>query len=259
MDTEKPTSELYGGQSGKGAWEELEEIIRKNNIPLRDVLESFAIYTRRINVTRFLAHYELYKLIAEVPGSIVECGVYQGNSFFAFHKFLEIFHPGDRIRHVIGFDDFQGLRLTDEDGPAYPSRSKVEGGWKSDSFKGAFMELMKLHTKDQLIEASQRCFFVDGDILETVPRYVKENPGLRISLLHLDVDVFLPTKVALDNFYDRVVPGGLIVLDEYAMMEWGGESSALEAFFEERGLAHPQIKTFNWTSTPSAFFFKTLE
>ena len=253
---DKPKSELYGGQSGSDLWGLLTALIRENNIPLRDVLESFALYSRRINVTRFLAHYELYKLIQDVPGSIVECGVYQGNSFFSFHKFLEIFHPGDRIRHVIGFDDFKGLRLTPEDGPEYPNRSKVEGGWKSDNFRDVLDGLLEIHTKDQFVAQSKRAFLVDGDILDTVPQYVKDNPGLRISLLHLDVDVYKPTKVALDYLYDRVVSGGLIVLDEYAMMEWGGESKALEDFFHERGITSIKLQTFPWTSTPSAYFFK---
>lgn len=256
MDHSKPQSELYGGQSGSDLWAQLTQVIETEQIPLRDVLESFALYTRRINVTRFLAHYELYKLIEDIPGSIVECGVYQGNSFFSFHKFLEIFHPGDRIRHVIGFDDFKGLRLTSEDGPEYPNRSKIEGGWKSDNFRKVLDVLLKLHTDDQFVPKSKRAFLVDGDILQTVPEYVKQNPGLRISLLHLDVDVYKPTKVALDFLYDRVVPGGLIVLDEYAMMEWGGESKALEDFLRERNITGIDLKTFSWTSTPSAYFFK---
>jgi hypothetical protein len=256
MSNEKPKSELYGGVHGIDSWEKIQRVVEENNIPFRDVLESFAIYTRRINVTRFLAHYELYRMIAHLPGSIVECGVYQGNSFFAFHKFLEIFHPGDRIRHVIGFDDFKGLRLSEEDGPEYPNRSKVEGGWKSLNFKAALDDLMKIQMDDQFVPASKRSFLIEGDILETVPKYVNDNPGVRISLLHLDVDVYEPTKVALDHFYERVVPGGLIVLDEYAMMEWGGESKAVEDFFKERDYPVPELKTFNWTSTPSAYFFK---
>jgi hypothetical protein len=256
MSLAKPQSELYGGQSGSSLWSELISVIDDSNIPVRDVLESFSLYTRRINVTRFLAHYELYKLVQDVPGSIVECGVYQGNSFFSFHKFLEIFHPGDRIRHVIGFDDFKGLRLSQEDGPQYPNRSKVEGGWKSEGFKPTLDKLLHIHTMDQFVPQSQRAFLIEGDILETVPRYVADNPGLRISLLHLDVDVYKPTKVALDYLYDRVVPGGLVVLDEYAMLEWGGESKALEDFLEERKISDINLKTFSWTSTPSAFFRK---
>lgn len=252
----KPKSELYGGHFGSESWDIIEKIIRDNDIPLRDVIESFAIYARRINVTRFLAHYELYRMIKDVPGSIVECGVYQGNSFFAFHKFLEIFHPGDRIRHVIGFDHFRGLNLSIEDGPEYPSRSKINGGWKSGDFKEALFSLLEFHTSDQFVPKSQRCFFIEGDILHTVPEYVRQNPGLRISLLHLDVDVYAPTRTALEHFYDRVVSGGLIVLDEYGMMEWGGESLAFENFFSEKGLKIPKLHKFSWTSTPSAYFLK---
>jgi hypothetical protein len=253
----KVESEKYGGQDKSAAsiWGELEEIIRGNEIPLQDVLESFAIYARRINITRFLAHYELYRMVQDVPGSIVECGVYQGASFFAFAKFLEIFHPGDRIRHVIGFDSFQGLRnFKDEDGPFYPSRSKVMGGWSAAEFKGAFYRLLDIYHRDAFVPAAKRGFIVEGDILETVPRYVKENPGLRISLLHLDVDVFEPTMCALEHLYPRVVSGGLVVLDEYAMLEWGGESAALERYFGAGG--PPKLKKFNWTSTPGGFFVK---
>jgi hypothetical protein len=251
----KPDAEKYGGQAATSVWRDLNDIIAESGIPLQDVLESFAIYARRINITRFLAHYELYKMVQDVPGSIVECGVYQGNSLFAFAKFLEIFHPGDRIRHVIGFDSFQGLRdFRGEDGPFYPNRSKVEGGWSAADFKDAFHKLLDVYHRDSFVPQAKRAFIVEGDILETVPRYVEENPGLRISLLHLDVDIFAPTLCALEHLYPRVVPGGLVVLDEYAMMEWGGESTAFERYFGAGKL--PRIRKFPWTSTPGGFFFK---
>lgn len=253
---EKPTSELYGGQSrgDRDIWAEIMKILHDHNIPITDVLESFAIYSRRINITRFLAHYELYRMVKDVPGSIVECGIYQGNSFFAFMKFLEIFHPGDRIRHVIGFDSFNGLRDFDEkDGPLYPNRSKIDGGWSANEFRSAFFALLDTHQADAFVPKSKRGFVIEGDILETVPKYVADNPGLRISLLHLDVDIYKPTLCALEYMYPRVVTGGLVVLDEYAMMEWGGESSALEDYFEG---APPALQKFHWTSTPGGFFIK---
>ncbi len=253
----KIESEKYGGQNtiAGDIWGDLERIIKNNEIPLQDVLESFAIYARRINITRFLAHYELYRMVREVPGSIVECGVYQGNSFFAFAKFLEIFHPGDRIRHVIGFDSFEGLRnFREEDGPFYPNRSKVVGGWSAAGFKQAFHQLLDIYHRDSFVPNAKRGFIVEGNILETVPQYVKEHPGLRISLLHLDVDVFEPTYCALEHLYPLVVPGGLVVLDEYAMMEWGGESTAFERYFGAGNM--PKPTKFPWTSTPGGFFIK---
>ena len=101
---------------------------------------------------------------------------------------------------------------------------------------------MKIQTDDQFVPASKRTFLIEDDILEMVPTYVEENPGVRIPLLHLDVDVYEPTKVALDHFYERVVPGGLIVLDEYAMMVWGKKSKAVEDFLDRETIPFPNLK-----------------
>lgn len=256
---EKKQSELYGGQSGalRDLWAEIQSIVDEQKIPLRDVLESFAIYTRRINVTRFLAHYELFRMVKDIPGCIVECGVFQGNSLFAFANFLEIFSPGDRIRHVIGFDSFRGFeRFSPEDGPEYPNRSKVIGGWNPSAFHECFQRFVDVHTADQFVPHAKRIFIEEGDVAETIPRYVERNPGLRISLLHLDIDLYAPTMTALEHLYPRVVPGGLVVLDEYGMTEWGGESKAFEEYFGER---QPRMQKFPWTSTPGGFFVKGLD
>jgi Macrocin-O-methyltransferase (TylF) len=256
---EKKTSELYGGQGVaiQDVWAQVQAAVEQHGIPLRDVLESFAIYARRINITRFLAHYEMYKMVQDIPGCIVECGVYQGNSLFAFAKFLEIFSPGDRIRHVIGFDSFKGFeQFSPEDGPEYPNRSKVLGGWNPADFKECFFKFVDIYHADQFVPHSKRVFVVEGDVSETVPRYVEEHPGLRISLLHLDIDLYQPTRVALDHLYPRVVPGGLVVLDEYGMTEWGGESKAFEDYF---GQKPPRIRKFPWTSTPGGFFVKGVD
>ncbi len=253
---EKKRSEMYGGQNtaGMDVMQRIVDVIERENIPMRDVLESFAIYARRINITRFLAHYELYKMIQDIPGCIVECGIYQGNSLLAFAKFLEIFHSGDRIRNVIGFDSFQGLQnFTEKDGPMYENRSKVLGGWSAGEFKHAFYELVDIYHSDMFVPNAKRVHVVEGDIAETVPAYVEKHPGLRISLLHLDVDIYEPNITALKYLYPRVVSGGLVVLDEYGMTEWGGESSALEEYFEGD---IPVLKKFPWTSTPGGFFIK---
>lgn len=253
---QKPRTELYGGGSERsvGLWDALLEVIEKAEIPMRDILENPGLYVRRQNLTRLIAHYELFRMVKDLPGSIVECGVYQGNSLFAFAKFLEIFSPGDRIRRVIGFDSFEGLQhFEDEDGPFYPSRSKIVGGWSARDFEPVFEEILNLTTEDQFVPSSPRIEMVKGDILSTVPKYVESNPGLRISLLHLDVDVFAPNLVALEHLYPRVVAGGVVILDEYAMMEWGGESSAVEAFFQGDV---PVFRKFPWTSTPGGFFVK---
>ena len=88
---------------------------------------------------------------------------------------------------------------------------------------------------------------------ETIPVYIKENPGLRISLLYCDMDIEKPTFEALNYFYDRVVRGGIIVFDEYACNKWS-ESNAVDAFLK----LHPELelKSITWSRTPTAYIIK---
>jgi len=232
----------------------VEEIVASYERPLRDVLESFPIYARRINLTRFLAHYELYKKVSDLPGCIVECGVYRGSGLLTWAKFLEIFHGGDRIRKVIGFDNFAGFTsLREEDGPEQPQRSKVVGGWNAGPYYDELVEHIELFHQDSFVPRAKRIELVVGDLAHTAAEYVAANPGLRISLLHLDVDLYEPTMAALEAFYPLVVQGGVVIFDEYGMTEWGGESRAVEEYF---GAGLPRIETFPFCSTPGGFFVK---
>jgi len=55
----------------------------------------------------------------------------------------------------------------------------------------------------------------EGDVNTTIPEYVDSNPELRISLLNIDINVYEGTKTILDEFYPRVVSGGVILFDDY--------------------------------------------
>ncbi|MDY7001210.1 MAG: TylF/MycF/NovP-related O-methyltransferase [Thermodesulfobacteriota bacterium] len=194
-------------------------------------------------------------MIKDTPGSIVECGVYRGSSLLTWAKLLEIFCPGDRVRGIIGFDNFAGFPdLVEKDGPENPRRSKVVGGWDASPYYEELLEHIDIFHADSFIPRAKRVGLVVGNIEDTAMEYVKNNPGMRISLLHLDVDIYKPTKAALEAFYPLVVPGGLVVLDEYGMHEWGGESLAFDEYFE--GKEKPVLKTFPLSSIPTAYFVK---
>lgn len=235
-------------------WNEIEEIIANYNVPISDVLESFPIYTRRINLTRFILHYELFKKSQSLPGSIVECGVYRGAGLITWAKLLEIFCPGDRIKKVIGFDNFRGFEsLSKEDGEEKPERSKTVGGWNAGKYYDELCKHIDLFHKDSFIPRAKRIELVEGDLCKTADEYVKKNPGLRISLLHLDVDLYEPTLAALKALYPLVVPGGVVIFDEYGMNEWPGESVAVEEYFKEN---MPKMEKFSLASTPGSYFIK---
>jgi len=79
-----PAGETQGlrTRSDLSFWERLEARVATEKHSLRHVLSLWPAYVRRQHITRFLAHYELHKMIVDLPGCIVEVGVYRGSSFF---------------------------------------------------------------------------------------------------------------------------------------------------------------------------------
>mgnify|MGYP000404276496 CR=1 FL=1 len=158
-------------------WDEIEDIIQTNNLELRYVLESFPIYVRRVNLSRFLTHYELFKMALNVCGSFVECGVYRGSSLLTWAKLFEIYRPGDRSRKIIGFDNFKGFAdIHEKDGSLVTECSKELGGWNPAPYYEELLKHIEIFREDSFIpRAKNRIELVVGDIRETAPRYVKEN------------------------------------------------------------------------------------
>jgi hypothetical protein len=178
------------------------------------------------NVTRLakmLAHYELYKTIIGLPGHFVECGVYKGASFLRFATFREILES-PHSRKMIGFDAFGRFPEDNEDAhnKSFIRRFSAAGG--DGIGRESLVEVLayKGFCNYELIE---------GDICGTVPQYVLDHPELKVALLHVDVDVYQPTKVILGQLFSRVVKGGLVVFDDYGTV--AGETRAIDEFLEK--------------------------
>lgn len=62
--------------------------------------------------------------------------------------------------------------------------------------------------------------------------------------MNLDVDLYEPTKLALENFIPLMVRGGIIIADEYAVDTFGGESKAIDEYFQKTFGSKPRIKKF---------------
>jgi hypothetical protein len=160
-------------------------------------------------------------------------------------KLLEIYSPGSRKR-VVGLDMFTefGVELRKEE------QVSAEDYVSEASFGG--VEPEALMGVARAMGAGDRVELVAGDIAETAVRYVKENPGFRISLLHLDLDTYEGTKAALEAFYPVVSRSGVIVMDEYGARGWG-ESDAVDEFFSSRNV---ELEVVPYAYTPTAFAIK---
>lgn len=238
-------------------WQTISELADARGYTTEDLLRHWPAYAMRRDITRFLSHYELFKLVRDLPGCIVELGVWRGSSLLTWSKLLDAFCPFDRSRKVFGFDSFEGLQnFLPEDGSATATDreiGRVEGGYAATEKE--LRQLAAASNTDSMIPGTERTHIFAGDATKDIPRFLEENPGLRISLLHLDMDLYEPTLRALELLYPLVVKGGVVTFDEYGMIPWQGETAAVDEYFAQIGES-PKIVKHPWTQAPHGYFVK---
>jgi hypothetical protein len=248
----------YDGRANYQSDDEIEIMLEnhfdKFGVTRREICRNFPIYARRVFIKRFLAHYEFFCKTIDLPGDIVELGVYRGVSLMEWANFLEVRNMGDRAKQVIGFDNWKGFTQLDEkDGGEDIRVNKVVGGYDASPFKEILQDAITIYDKDRFIPHKPRIILVDGNIEESVPRYVKENSGLRICLLHVDCDLYAPTRTALEHLWPRVVKGGVVIFDDYGIRPWEGESTAVDEYFADKNVT---LRRLDWAMSPSAYVVK---
>src|SRR5262245_33236407 len=235
-------------------WQQLDRLFAERRYTSKDVLRNWPAYVMRRDLRRFLSHYELFKHVIDLPGCIVELGVFKGASFYTWANLLEIFCPNDRSRKVFGFDHFKGLGdFAEQDGALHEGAQKVVGAWKATEEEAGLLE--ELHASDSLTPGFKRAELVVGDLKETLPSFLERNPGLRISLLHFDLDLHDPTKLGLELLYPLVLKGGVVCFDEYGLIPWAGETNAVEDYFGRLG-ERPIIRKHAFTQMPHGYLVK---
>jgi hypothetical protein len=175
---------------------------------------------------KVLAHYELYKRIVALPGQVVECGVFKGVSLLQLATFRRLLESDDS-RRIVGFDAFGPFPGTHD-----AADTAFVEQWERNAGSGIPVDELRAVLRHKAFDNVE---LVPGDVLETVPRYAAEHPELKIALLHVDVDVYAPTRCALEQLYDRVVPGGIVMLDDYPTV--AGATRAVDEFFAARNVA----------------------
>ena len=112
----------------------------------------------------------------------------------------------------------------------------------------SYQELQKvieLYDMNRPLNHIKKVELVKGNIIETAPLFLKDNPHLVVSLLYLDLVIYEPTKVALETFLPKMVKGGIIVFDELNAEAYPGETIAVN---EVLGLKNLKIQRFPFDS-----------
>jgi hypothetical protein len=176
--------------------------------------------------SKFITHLDFFRQTSSLRGEIIEFGIFKGNSFFRWIKFRDLLEH-TYSRKIIGFDIFGDFPQTE-----FEPDKKTRAAFITETQGGKSISLEELQSLLQRQALDKNVEIIKGDILQTVDSYLDKSPQLKISLLHIDVDLYEPTKHILEKFYDRVVKGGIIILDDYGA--FAGANKAVDDFFDRK-------------------------
>ena len=116
--------------------------------------------------------------------------------------------------------------------------------WEKTAGDGIKIDELKKYLKNKKFTNFK---LIKGDVLETIPKFVKKNKNLKIALLHLDMDVYEGTKCALNYLADKVVKNGIILIDDYKVVH--GATKATQEYLKNN--INLKIKKVNFYKKPS--------
>jgi hypothetical protein len=184
---------------------------------------------------RLFALIQAVKYIVKnnIPGDIVECGVWKGGSMMTVAKtLLDLGHLG---RQLYLFDTFEGMTKPQDVDVSYREGDATKKFEKrkitENSSRWAYATLAEVERA--MYETGydrEKISFVKGKVEETIP----DNAPQSISLLRLDTDWYESTRHELIHLYPRLSHGGVIIIDDYG--HWLGARKAVDEYIEQNNI-----------------------
>ena len=223
----------------------MERVFESSAGSVADRIDAFPKFASRQALAKFLVRYEIFKKMLQVNGSIIECGVLHGGGLLTWAKLSSIFEPANHVRKIIGFDTFEGFPSVSGADTDHGDSSHLRGGGLSGSSLEDVQQAVALYDENRPISHIPKVELVKGDLCRTAAEYVTANPHLVVRMLYLDVDLYEPTKAALQAFVPRMPRGAIIAFDELNARMFPGETSAVD---EVLGLRNVRIERFPFDS-----------
>jgi len=164
--------------------------------------------------------YTLYSMAlsaANLPGDSAECGVFQGEGSYLICLANE--SSDQKVHHI--FDSFEGLSSPIEED--LPSDERAYH-WKKHDLA---VSLDSVKTK--LLRFKNVNFYKGW-----IPSRFSEVAQCKFSFVHIDVDLYEPTLDSISFFYERMVPGGIILCDDYGSTICPGAKKAFDEFMADK-------------------------
>jgi hypothetical protein len=208
----------------------MQELYTNSPVPKDEFLVNMALYARSSVVAKWLYMNELYELIINTPGVIMEFGVWWGQNLALFESFRGIYEPYNYTRRIIGFDTFEGYpAVKTQDGT---SEYAAVGGYAvTNGYESHLQQVLNCHEQENTMGHIQKFELLKGDVTQTIDQYLADHPETILALAYFDLALYEPTKKCLEAIRPYLTKGSVIAMDELNCREFPGETQAFREVF----------------------------
>ena len=189
------------------------------------------MYTRSSLLVKFLVLNDIYERIKDIPGALLEFGIWWGQNLVLLENLRAIHEPFNKQRTSSASTPSTATRTS-------RTRTSRPTSWSTTPTHARRLsrlpgQLLAVHEGSNAfghVRGNHR--LIDGDAEVTVPRYFKDHPETIVAMAFFDIGVYRPTKAALETITPALVPGSVLVFDE---LTWPGAPGEAIAFKEVLG------------------------
>jgi len=188
----------------------------------------FYLTCHNSRISKLIAQFLVFEKSSKIKGSMLEFGVFKGNSLFRLLMFREMLNLKKFFYAFDLFGKFQVPNNIDKDDLTELNLFFKEAGNKSVSK----VYLNKNLTKRRM---NKNIKLIQGDIIKTLPNFLKKN-NHKFSFINIDVDLYEVTFFILEIIWNKVSKGGIIWLDDYGEKKenrFPGATRAIKKFIKK--------------------------
>ncbi|WP_298331072.1 class I SAM-dependent methyltransferase [Haloactinopolyspora sp.] len=211
----------------------LARLLTDTPIPPAELVDNLTLYLRRQPLTDLLSMDALYRMILDIPGTIMEFGVHRGRHLAALTALRAVHEPYNPHRRIVGFDTFTGFPDVADVDTTSPSAALGRFAVPED-YPRHLRDVLGTHEQGEHLGHIRRTLIVQGDARDTLPRYLTDNPHTVVALAYFDLDLYEPTRATIDAIQPYLVQGSVLAFDEFAHAKWPVETAALRDAFDGR-------------------------
>jgi hypothetical protein len=225
---EHPVPEIpgYASSSEIELYAKIFGMLQTTPIPDNELLANLGLFLTRPTLSRILFLARIYEKQLAVPGVVLELGCRWGHNVALMTTLRNIYEPHNYWRKISGFDTFTGFCSisAEHDRSRY---AKIGNLSVTENYESFLNDLMSCHEALASRPHLRRFELVKGDVSITLPAYLATHPETVVSLAYFDLDLYEPTKTALEALLPHLVKGSVLVFDELCIADFPGETVAV--------------------------------